>query len=119
MFPLESLMTESKTGECADVLIELLRSSVKSGGAQSFAHLVLYTSFGVVRGRTGLAFTQEGEHEFDQRRQGAVIALNEVTVEHYSNHLASATFDRLYVKLADVQGFALIDGHGQGWSGEG
>jgi hypothetical protein len=106
-------MTETKTAERGDVLIELLRSSISPGGAQTFAHLVLYTSFGVVRGRTGIAFTQEGENKSEKGR-GAVIALNDVTVEHYSNHLASATFDRLYVKLEDVQGFALVYNQGQG-----
>jgi hypothetical protein len=108
-------MTESKYIAPADVLIELLRTSVAPGGAQSFAHLVLYTSFGVVRGRTGIAFMREttGENEHESGRAGAVIALNDVTVEHYSNHLASATFERLYVRLSDVQGFALAGNHGQ------
>ena len=106
-------MNDSKTAGPAVVLIELLKSSVTQGGAQSFAHLVLYTSFGVVRGRTGLAFTQEAETDFETRGYDSVITLNDVTVEHYSNHLASATFDRLYVRLADVQGFALVDNHGQ------
>lgn len=105
-------MNESKTTEPVAALIELLRSSLTPSGAQSFGHLVLYTSFGVVRGRTGLAFTQSDEAEGGW--PGAVIALNEVTVEHYSNHLASATFDRLYVKLSDVQGFALVGNQGQG-----
>lgn len=109
-------MNESKIVEPADVLIGLLRSSLTPSGAQSFGHLVLYTSFGVVRGRTGLAFTQDAARngEPDPVWPGAVIALNDVTVEHYSNHLASATFDRLYVKLIDVQGFALVGNQGQG-----
>lgn len=105
-------MTEIKTIDRGDVLIELLRSTATPSSAQTFAHLVLYTAFGVVRGRTGIAFTQEGEHDSEKGR-GGVIVLNDVTVEHYSNHLASATFDRLYVKLEGVQGFALVDDHGQ------
>ncbi|HXU36223.1 MAG TPA: hypothetical protein VN937_07640 [Blastocatellia bacterium] len=109
-------MNDSRSTEPVAVLIELLRSSLTPSGAQSFGHLVLYTSFGVVRGRTGLAFTQEAKKNDDAETgwPGAVIALNEVTVEHYSNHLASATFDRLYVKLSDVQGFALVGNQGQG-----
>ncbi|HJZ67283.1 MAG TPA: hypothetical protein VKF81_03980 [Blastocatellia bacterium] len=111
-------MKESKTAAPADALIALLRSSLSGRGSGAFGHLVLYTSFGVVRGRTGLAFAQEiiGK-ENDETEPGSsveVIELNEVTVEHYSNHLANASFDRLYVKLADVQGFALVGNQGQG-----
>jgi hypothetical protein len=110
-------MKESKVTP-ADALIALLRSSLSEKGSGAFGHLVLYTSFGVVRGRTGLAFAQEliGK-ENDETETGSsveVIELNEVTVEHYSNHLANASFDRLYVKLADVQGFALLANQGQG-----
>jgi hypothetical protein len=111
-------MNESKSVAPADALIALLRSSLTASGAQAFGHLVLYTSFGVVRGRTGLAFAQEmislENGEADKGSSPEVIALNDVTVEHYSNHLASASFDRLYVKLSDVQGFALVGNQGQG-----
>lgn len=109
-------MSESKTA--ADALIALLKSSLSAGGAQAFGHLVLYTSFGVVRGRTGLAFAQEiiGKEKDDAGMGSSieVIELNDVTVDHYSNHLANASFDRLYVKLSDVHGFALAGNQGQG-----
>ncbi len=107
-------MIESKT---ADALIALLRSSLSSSGEQAFGHLVLYTSFGVVRGRIGLTFAQG---LITQEIPGAaaiapheVIEINDVTVEHYSNHLANANFDRLYVRLSDVLGFALVGSQGQ------
>jgi hypothetical protein len=112
-------MNGSKAVEPGAALIALLKSSLSASGAQTFGHLVLYTSFGVVRGRTGLAFAQEvmiarENGEPDTASSPDVIALNDVTVEHYSNHLASAIFDRLYVKLSDVQGFALVGNQGQG-----
>jgi hypothetical protein len=111
-------MSESNPVTPGDALIDLLRSALSGSGAQHFGHMVLYTSFGVVRGRTGLAFAQEmvskENGEVETGSPSEVIALNEVTVEHYSNHLASATFDRLYVKLSDVQGFALVGNQGQG-----
>ena len=111
-------MNESKTTASADALMALLRSSLGGKGSAAFGHLVLYTSFGVVRGRTGLAFAQEmiakGNEHGGAGSSEEVIELNEVTVEHYSNHLANASFDRLYVKLADVQGFALVGNQGQG-----
>jgi len=111
-------MSERKIAPSASALIALLKASLSATGAQAFGHLVLYTSFGVVRGRTGMHLAQE---IIDDRNSGAeadseveVIELNDVTVEHYSNHLASASFDRLYVRLGDVHGFAIVGGQGQG-----
>ena len=101
----------------ADALITLLKSSLSIDGSQPFGHLVLYTSFGVVRGRIGLAFAQNlvsEESEGETLAHYEVIELNDVTVEHYSNHLANASFDRLYVRLSDVLGFALVGNHGPG-----
>jgi len=40
-------MNESKTVAPADVLIALLRSSLRASGEQAFGHLVLYTSLGL------------------------------------------------------------------------
>ena len=108
-------MSDSTTAP-ADALIALLKSSLSASGAQAFGHMVLYTSFGVVRGRTGVAFAEIIGKEKGGAETGSfeVIELNDVTVEHYSNHLANASFDRLYVKLSDVQGFALAGNQGQG-----
>jgi hypothetical protein len=107
-------MNESRP---ADALISLLKSSLGIDGNQPFGHLVLYSSFGVVRGRIGLTFAQgliSDESEGETLTHYEVIELNDVTVEHYSNHLANATFDRLYVRLSDVLGFALVGNHGSG-----
>lgn len=110
-------MNETKT-ERADALIALLRSSLSASGEQAFGHLVLYTSFGVVRGRIGLTFAQglirKETAESDTGASHEAIEINDVTVEHYSNHLANASFDRLYVRLSDVVGFALVGSQGQG-----
>lgn len=103
-------MEIGKINPAGDALFELLRSTISPDGAHAFGHLVLYTPFGVVRGRTGIAFLQglnNGEENTAVEDARAVIELNEVTVEHYSNHLPTANFDRLYVRLADIQGFAL------------
>jgi len=106
-------MNESKT---ADALIALLRSSLSASGEQAFGHLVLYTSFGVVRGRIGLTFAQglisKETAGADSVAPHEVIEMNDVTVEHYSNHLANASFDRLYVRLSDALGFALVGNQG-------
>jgi hypothetical protein len=111
-------MNESKIAGPVDALIARLRSSLNASGSQAFGHLVLYTSFGVVRGRIGLAFAQglisEEDGAAESGSADAVVEINDVTVEHYSNHLASANFDRLYVRLSDVLGFALVGTQGQG-----
>jgi len=111
-------MNETKITAPADALIALLRSSLNASGSQAFGHLVLYTSFGVVRGRIGLAFAQgligDENGVTAAGSADAVVEINDVTVEHYSNHLASATFDRLYVRLSDVLGFAMVGTQGQG-----
>jgi len=112
-------MSDIKTPTTVDALIALLKASLSSKGEQAFGHLALYTTFGVVRGRIGLTFAQGliGDGGGTQAEAGSaleVIEINDVTVEHYSNHLANATFDRLYVRLTDVHGFALVGGQGQG-----
>lgn len=100
-------MGKARITTSADALIALLRSSLNFESGQVFGHLVLYTSFGVVRGRTSLAFAQELARQGDDL-QLQVIELNDVTVEHYSNHIPTASFERLYVNLDDIQGFALV-----------
>lgn len=109
-------MTEIRREAAGDAMMSLLKALVGPGGSQAFGHLVIYTSFGVVRGRTALNFARETEpgsidsHEFDDQ----VIQLNDVTVEHYSNHLPTANFNRLYIELREVQGFALVDAKSDG-----
>ena len=112
-------MNESKISQPADTLISLIKSSLTSEGLQGFDHLVLYTSFGAVRGRIGLAFAQELTDREGRAAEGAasptdIIELNDVTIEHYSNHLPTASFERFYVRLADINGFALVGLPGQG-----
>ena len=107
-------MNEGKTARSSDALIDLIKSALTADGAQSFGHLVLYTSFGVVRGRIGLTFAQAliGQENGVNSETGAaqeVIELNDASVEHYSNHLPTASFDRLYVRLSNVHGFAMVN----------
>jgi hypothetical protein len=103
-------MDDSTPGNAGDILIRLLRASLTADGTQSFNHLVLYTSFGVVRGRLGYGFSQElmNNEQGGTRLSESLVELNAVTVEHFSNHLANAAFERLYVRLDEVKGFALV-----------
>ena len=107
-------MTHIKTDTSPDTLISVLKSLLNADDGQLFGYLVLYTSFGVVRGRTGLSLGQEltegGNGEASGVSAGGdVIELHDVNVEHYSNHLPTATFKRLYVRLAEVRGFAFVE----------
>ena len=96
----------------ADALIQMLKGSLSSTGASSTDIVVLYTTFGVVRGRAGLAFANGMPERDNSASTDQAIAdtveVTGATVEHYSNHLAPATFDRLYVRLSDVVGFAFV-----------
>lgn len=98
-------MDDIKPATTGDHFLQLIKSSLVAGSPHSGGLLVLYTSFGVVRGRTGIHFVQNLSSA--EPSSDAVIELNEVTVEHYSNHLPTATFPRLYVRLSDVLGFAI------------
>ena len=111
-------MNESDFPAQADALIAVLRSALTGEGSQ-FNYMVLYTSFGIVRGRTGLTFSQVPAISQTATVAGhcssqEVIELYDATVEHHSNHLPTASFDRLYVRLGDVRGFALVSSQGQG-----
>ncbi|HKP86375.1 MAG TPA: hypothetical protein VJZ26_09775 [Blastocatellia bacterium] len=103
-------MNEEKPAAPADALIQLLKSSLTTDGPQSFAQVVLYTSFGVVRGRIGHNFGMalRDKQPSDTNPSREVIELDDATVEHYSNHLATASFSRIYVRLKDAHGFALL-----------
>ncbi|HEX8087818.1 MAG: hypothetical protein ACLGJB_06075 [Blastocatellia bacterium] len=107
------MYNEGKGAGQGDALISLLKSSLSSDGAQSFSQLILYTSFGVIRGRIGFNFSQELSGHTDEpggpiRYSREVVELDDVSVEHYSNHLPTASFERMYIRLVDVQAFALL-----------
>ena len=107
------MINEENRAAQADALISLLKSSLSSDGSQSFGQLVLYTTFGVIRGRIGFNFAQEltghtdgagGAIKFSRE----IVELDDVSIEHYSNHLPTASFERLYIRLVEVQAFALL-----------
>ena len=92
-------------------LTSLLRNALSSEKSLTSRHIVLYASFGVVKGRTTLAFARHaGDTDLSQSE---ILELIEVTVEHYSSHLPTASFDQLYIRLSDIRAFAFGSQKGQ------
>ena len=78
-------------------------------------YVVLYATFGVVKGRL-LSSTIAGsaENGDGDESAGTLIEIGDATVEHYSSHLPTASFGRLFIRGGDVQGFALLSSQSQG-----
>ncbi len=103
----------------SDALFTTIRSAVETD-PQRQHRVILYTSFGVVRGSVSAAAFADSNRMADTRVENTsrvtidpdVLELADASVEHYSNHLPTGGYDRLFVRVADVQGFALDGGTG-------
>lgn len=103
----------------SDALFTTIRSAVETD-PQRQHRLILYTSFGVVRGGVSAAAFEESNRMLDTRVENTsrvtiepdVIELQTASVEHYSNHLPTGTYDRLFVRISDVQGFTVDEERG-------
>lgn len=102
----------------SDTLFTTIRASVETDPLGE-RRVVLYTSFGVVRGKVSASAFGESNRMQDSRLENTsrviidpdILELEEASIEHYSNHLPTASFPRLFVRLEGVQGFA-IDSRG-------
>jgi hypothetical protein len=95
-------------------LIDQLRSLLLSEGADGAAvglsgQIVLYTSFGVVRGRVAPAFVRQlAERDRESSAQSPpMVEIYDASVEHYSSHLPTGSFASFFVRLGDVNGIAI------------
>jgi hypothetical protein len=103
----------------SDALFTTIRSAVETD-PQRQHRLILYTSFGVVRGTVSASAFGDSNRMADARVENMsrvtiepdVMELADASVEHYSNHLPTGTYNRLFVRIADVQGFAIDSGSG-------
>jgi hypothetical protein len=86
-------------------LASLLRKALSSERLLASRHIVLYASFGVVKGRTTSAFARRAGDD-KQDSPSDILELIEVTVEHYSSHLPTASFDQLYIRFSDIRAFS-------------
>jgi hypothetical protein len=98
----------------SDALFTTIRSAVDIDPSRR-ASVILYTSFGVVKGNVSAAAFGETNRMADQRVENTsrvtidpdVLEIEGCSVEHYSNHLPTGIYDRLFVRIDDVQGFAM------------
>ena len=98
----------------SDALFTTLRAAVEADASRQ-RRVILYTTFGVVRGSVSAAAFGETNRMADARVENTsrvvidpdVLELEACSVEHYSNHLPTGTYERLFVRLEDVRGFAL------------
>ena len=99
----------------SDALFTAIRTSLDLDVARTYSNLVLYSSFGIVRGKVSRQMTDRLnitnndmlENTTSRVRIDAdVLELDDCEVEHYSNHLPTAHFNKLYVRIEDIQGFA-------------
>jgi len=105
-------MSESDIGKA---IFDLLRASFDAGRDRLYINLIIYTPFGIVRGKVSRVTTAPQSSSYqpalphqdrEQMLTSDLLELHDVSVEHYSNHLPSANFDRLYVNTRDIQGIA-------------
>jgi hypothetical protein len=84
--------------------------------AEEEGAVVLYVSFGVVKGRLAPSLIREpsGRNGDVLSSTRSIIEITDATVEHYHSHLPTASFGRLFIRTGDIHGFALGSSQSQG-----
>src|SRR5262245_28305324 len=91
----------------SDTLFTAIRSSLDEHIHRVYSNLVLYSSFGILRGRVSRQVTDNLNTTYNDmldnttsrvRVDADVLELDDCEVEHYSNHLPTAHFNKLYVR---------------------
>jgi hypothetical protein len=98
----------------SDTLFTTIRASVDTD-PNGEVRIALYTSFGVVRGTVSATTFGRSNQAQDARLENTsrvlvdpdLLELEGVVIEHYSNHLPTANFPTLFVRLDDIRGFAV------------
>lgn len=86
-----------------DRLTELLTANLEERPELT---LLIYAPFGIIRGKL---MRGGGSADAVSHLDQAVLVMDEVTVEHYSNHIPTASYSRLSINLSDVQGCAILE----------
>ncbi|HMZ80686.1 MAG TPA: hypothetical protein PLL06_13365 [Acidobacteriota bacterium] len=98
----------------SDTLFTAIRSSLDADLTRQFSNLVLYTSYGIVRGRVGRTVTDNLSVAHDARLESVsrlrietdVLELDDAEVEHFSSHMPTARYNKLYVRIEEIHSFA-------------
>lgn len=86
-----------------DRLTELLAANLEE---RPEIALLIYAPFGIVHGKLTRGIgSADSVSPIDQ----AILVLDEVTVEHYSNHIPTANYRQLSINLKNVQGYAILE----------
>lgn len=100
-------------------LLRVLHDAMEQDESQRTWAVTVYTSFGILRGHIRRA-TVEGDGMPVHSPQSAdpvllrawspaVIELEDAEVEHFYNHLSTASYRTLFVSVSDIRGFAFAD----------
>ncbi len=77
-----------------------------SGSRPRPVALILYLPFGIVRGQIA---AESVEGVIARLSSGAgMVEISPAVVEHYSNHLPTGNYDRLFIGVAQLTGFSVI-----------
>jgi hypothetical protein len=90
----------------SEALLKRLSEALAAvAGRQEALSLILYSPFGIVRGEiTGKSV--EAATQAPGEASG-YLELRQAVVEHYSNHLPTGNYARLFINLRDVSGFVI------------
>src|SRR5258708_6461359 len=105
-------MPEQIADSIGESLLGLIGRMLKSDKSLLSEGVAIYTSYGIVRGRISRLNTASdgigvGSTDLLHLHSPVLLEVEDVTVEHYANHLAGARYDRLFVSVSDICSFAL------------
>jgi len=93
-------------------LLGLIGRLLKSDKSLLSEGVVIYSSFGIIRGRISRSnlpseSTDGASSDLLHLHSPVLLEVEEATVEHYANHLAAGRYERLFVNVNDICSFAL------------
>ena len=93
----------------AALIKRLGEALAEAAGGDDRTGVIIYTPFGIVRAElSGGPLRAAAEDLSADPGGGAVLELEGVTVEHYSNHLPTGNYDRLALSLREISGFVVL-----------
>ena len=105
-------MSNSVVNSMGESLLGLIGRLLKSDKSLLSEGVVIYSSFGIIRGRISRSnlpseSTDGASSDLLHLHSPVLLEVEEATVEHYANHLAAGRYERLFVNVNDICSFAL------------